>query len=173
MTEKYSLRTTNKVAILGGAVALGLFLAANQSNPTDAPEESNTPLPDARYAIVKDCVQNPDAYQKFTLATGQHLYITAGLKHGKLKNQDVLTINGNSQQLTVTPYGQEDRTVFPDKLTPKLVEEFPFDTLGSVAIGQLNGDASPSVILACDLQALTEPGQPLAGQMIDMMPPMQ
>jgi len=152
---------------------LGCFLAANQSNPTHTPEGSHSPLPDVRYTITKDCAKDPDAYQKFTLATGQHLFVTAALREGLLNNQDVVTIAGTSQELTVTPYGQEGRTVFPDKLTPHLVEEFPFPTLGTIAIGKLNGDADPSVILACDIQALTQPGHPLEDQLLDQMPPLQ
>jgi len=158
---------------LGGAVAVGFFLAANQTGPNREPDESHSQLPDTTYAVTKDCAKNETAYQAFTLQGAQHLYITAGLRLGAPQNNDMVTINGTSQELTVTPYGQEGRTVFPNKLTPNVVEAFPFPVLGTVAIGHLHGNADPSVILACDINALTEQGQPLDGQVIDRMPPMQ
>lgn len=172
MTERYPLRTLNRVAIASGAVAVGLILAANQTKVEQAPDDSGTPLPDTQNAVTKDCTRDPDAYQKFTLGTSQRLFVTAGLRNGELKNQDVMTISGTAQELTVTPYNQEGRTVFPDRLTPNLVEKFPFTTLGTVAIGRLNGEHDPSVILACDINELTQPGQPLDGQLVASMNPL-
>lgn len=172
MSEKYSLQNVNRVAIVGGVVALGLIAVANKSTEQQSDEPYDN-KPDTTYAITKDCAKDPKAYQAFTLRGAQHLYVTAGLRLGHLKNDDAVTISGTAHELNVTPYDQEGRTVFPDKLTPNVVEAFPFPLLGTVAIGHLHGDADPSVFLACDIQALTEPGQPLDGQVIDHMSPLQ
>lgn len=174
MSERYSLKNVNRAAIAGGTLALGLIVVGNQTGPNSASEESNTPPPSTEYAITKDCAKNPTAYQAFTLNGVQRLYITAGLRLGDhLKSDDAVAIDGTAREMTLTPYGQEGRTVFPDKLTPNVVQEFPFPVLGTVAIGRLHGNADPSVILACDIQALTEQGQPLEGQVVAPMPPMQ
>jgi hypothetical protein len=172
MTEKSPWVLRNKVAVAGTIMALGLFTVAQENAPQHS-DESQQQLPDTTYAITKDCARNPKAYQKITLSPGQHVYLNIGLRAGKLKNRDVVTVSGTSQELTVTPYDQESRTVFPDKLTQNLVEEFPFSSLGTVAIAHMNGETAPSVILACDIDALTQPSQPLDGQVVTQMPPMQ
>lgn len=173
MSEKsHSRSTVNKVAIAGSVVALGLIIASNKS-AEHTRHDSSTHEPDTTYAVTKDCITNPHAYQKFTLGDLQHILVSAGLTKGHLKNEDVVEISGTAHELTIKPYGDEGRTVFPDKLTNNLVEEFPFPVLGTVAIGRMNGSTDPSVFLACDINALTAPGQPLDGQIVAQMSPMQ
>ncbi len=173
MSEKYSLRNVNRAAIAGGAFVLACAAVANQAKTDTTPEEPYEHLPDTTYAVTKDCGKDSQAYQSFTLNGMQRLYVTAGLRQGRLQNHDVVAIDGTAREMTVTPYGQEGRLVFPDRLAEDSVQTFPFPVLGTVAIGRMEGNADPSVILACDINALTQPGQPLEGQVIAEMPPMQ
>lgn len=127
--------------------------------------ETSSAWPAAAAADTKDCNADPNAYSSIKL-DGSQVYRLVGLQRDGA--QETVALHGSTQEFTLKAR-TGSHTMFPDKLEPNEVEDFGAMKLGAVAIAR-TGSADPTVYVACNLEALTEPGQPLAGQEIYAMP---